>query len=46
MENKLEFIERFCRDMNKTAVPQAIIRSLSDDDGDVNENGKKAAGLD
>ena len=46
LENKLEFIERFCRDMNKTAVPQEIIGSLSNDDGDVNENGKKAIGLD
>ena len=46
LANKLEFIERFCRDMNKTAVPQDIIGSLSNDDGDVNENGKKAIGLD
>ena len=46
LENKVEFIERFCRDMNKTAVPQEIIGSLSNDDGDVNENGKKAIGLD
>ena len=28
-ENKLEFIERFCRDMNKTAVPQEIIGNSS-----------------
>ena len=46
LENKVEFIERFCRDMNKTAVPQDIIGSLSNDDGDVNENGKRAIGLD
>ena len=46
LANKLEFIERFCRDMNKTAVPQEIIGNLSNDDGDVNENGKKAIGLD
>ena len=46
LENKVEFIERFCRDMNKTAVPQDIIGNLSNDDGDVNENGKKAIGLD
>ena len=32
--------------MNKTAVPQQIIGSLSNDDGDVNENGKKAIGFD
>ena len=44
MENKLEFIERFCRYMNKTAVPQEVIGSLSNDHGDVNENGKKAIG--
>ena len=46
LENKVEFIERFCRDMNKTAVPQDIIGNLSNDDADVNENGKKAIGLD
>ena len=46
MENKLEFIERFCRYMNKTAVPQEIIGSLSNDDGDVNENGRSAIGFD
>ena len=40
MENKLKFIERFCRDMNKTAVPQKIIGSLSNDDG------KRAIGFD
>ena len=27
--NELEFIERFCRDMNKTAVPQEIIGNSS-----------------
>ena len=32
--------------MNKTAVPQEIIGNLSNDDGDVNENGIKAIGLD
>ena len=46
LENKVEFIERFCRDMNKTVVPQEIIGNLSNDDGDVNENGKKAIDLD
>ena len=46
LENKVEFIERFCRDMNKTAVPQEIIENLSNDDGDVNENGKRAIGFD
>ena len=27
--NKLEFIERFCRNMNKTVVPQEIIGNSS-----------------
>ena len=40
LENKIEFIERFCRDMNKTAVPQEIIGNLSSDDG------KRAIGYD